>query len=240
MTAAEALVELVRNSRHAVVFTGAGISTESGIPDFRSPGGIWTKMMPMQFQDYVADPASAARFLGEAASRWRKPGRRLSPMTGHRAVAELGGARHRSAMSSPRISTICIRPRGVADEQVIELHGNTRHAKCLDCDTQVEIADFLAHFEAHGDAPDCVVCGRHDQDRHHLVWPSRCRRTKWKRAEAASLAADLFLVVGSSLAVYPAAGFPLLAKRNGAKLVILNREETEQDPYRGSWSYMRK
>ena len=101
--------DLLRNARRAVVFTGAGISTESGIPDFRSPGGIWTKMMPVQFQDYVADP-EARRVSWERRFEMEETWNAVRPNDGHLAVAELVAARHRRAMSSPRISTICIRP----------------------------------------------------------------------------------------------------------------------------------
>ena len=157
MNGAEELAQLIRSSRRAVVFTGAGISTESGIPDFRSPGGIWTKMMPVQFQDYIADP-QARRVSWERRLRWKRPGTRSSPMTAISAVAGLVARGHVAHVITQNIDNLH-QAAGVPDEQVIELHGNTRHAKCLTCGTRVEIADIRAHFENHGDAPDCQFCG---------------------------------------------------------------------------------
>ena len=119
---------------------------------------------------------------------------------------------------------------GVPDSRVIELHGNTRYAKCLTCGTRVEIEDIRLHFERHGDAPDCRLCGGIVKTAT-ISFGQAMPETEMARAEEASLAADLFLVAGSSLAVYPAAAFPLVARRAGARLVILNREKTEQDPY---------
>lgn len=228
MTAAEALVELVRNSRHAVVFTGAGISTESGVPDFRSPGGIWTKMQPISFQDYVSD-LQARRLSWQRRLEMEETWKSVKPNEGHRAVAKLVARGTVSQVITQNIDALH-QLSGVANEQVIEIHGNTRQAKCLDCHTQVEIAAVLAHFEAYGDAPDCVVCGGLIKTAT-ISFGQPMPELEWNRAYAASRACDLMLVVGSSLAVYPAAGLPLLAKRNGSKLVILNREPTPQDRF---------
>jgi NAD-dependent deacetylase len=119
---------------------------------------------------------------------------------------------------------------GVPDGRVIELHGNTRYAKCLTCGTRMEIADIRSHFENRGDAPDCKLCGGILKTAT-ISFGQAMPDVEMARAEEASLAADLFLVAGSSLVVYPAAAFPLVARRAGAKLAILNREKTEQDPY---------
>ena len=222
------LAALLRGPRRAVVFTGAGISTESGIPDFRSPGGIWTKMMPVQFQDYIADPQArriswARRF--EMEETWN----RVRPNDGHKAVAELVARGIVAAVITQNIDNLH-QASGVPEDKVIELHGNTRHAKCLTCGARVEIADIRAHFDKHGDAPDCRLCGGIVKTAT-ISFGQAMPDAEMARAERAALAADLCLVAGSSLSVYPAASFPLLAKRNGARLVILNREETEQDPY---------
>jgi NAD-dependent deacetylase len=222
------LAGLLGAARRAVVFTGAGISTESGIPDFRSPGGIWTKMMPVQFQDYIADPVARLvswerRFAMEET--WNK----VRPNDGHRAVAALVARGIAAHVITQNIDNLH-QASGVPEEKLIELHGNTNHAKCLTCGARVEIADIRAHFEKHGDAPDCRLCGGIVKTAT-ISFGQAMPEREMARAEAASLAADLFLVAGSSLSVYPAAAFPLLAKRQGARLVILNREETEQDPY---------
>jgi NAD-dependent deacetylase len=210
------------------VFTGAGISTESGIPDFRSPGGIWTKMMPVQFQDYIAN-AEARRVSWQRRFEMEETWNKVRPNAGHRAVAELLARGHIAHVITQNIDNLH-QASGVPLDKVIELHGNTSYAKCLDCGTRVEIADIRVHFERHGDAPDCRLCGGIVKT-GTISFGQAMPEEEMARAEAASLAADLFLVAGSSLSVYPAAAFPLMARRAGARLVILNREPTEQDPY---------
>lgn len=222
------LIDLLRDARRAVVFTGAGISTESGIPDFRSPGGIWTKMMPVQFQDYLADPA-ARRVSWERRFEMEETWNAVKPNAGHLAVAELVRRGIVSAVITQNIDSLH-QAAGVPERQVIELHGSTRYAKCLTCGTRVEIADIRAHFGTHGDAPDCRLCGGIIKTAT-ISFGQAMPEAEMERAQEASLGADLMLVAGSSLVVYPAAAFPLVAKRAGARFVILNREETEQDPY---------
>lgn len=222
------LANLLRASRQTVIFTGAGMSTESGIPDFRSPGGIWTKMMPVEFQDYISDPG-ARRVSWQRRFEMEETWNKLVPNDGHRVVAELVAMDKVSHVITQNIDALH-QAAGVADEKVIELHGNTRYAKCLDCDRRVEIADIRAHFEKHGDAPGCAACGGIVKTAT-ISFGQPMPEKEMARAQAATLACDLMLVLGSSLAVYPAAGFPLLAKRNGAGLAILNRDQTPQDRY---------
>ena len=223
---AEKLAALLRAARRVVVFTGAGISTESGIPDFRSPGGIWTRMAPIDFRDFTASAemrreAWRRRFAMEetfAAAR---------PNAGHEAVASLVARGLASHVITQNIDNLH-QDSGVPEDKVIEIHGNTRYAKCLECGARVELAPIRAHFETHGDPPDCEACGGIVKTAT-ISFGQAMPELEMARAEAATLACDLFLVLGSSLVVYPAAGFPLLAKRNGAKLAIVNREPTEQD-----------
>jgi NAD-dependent deacetylase len=223
-----ALADMLRRARRAVVFTGAGISTESGIPDFRSPGGIWTRMMPVQFQDYVADP-EARRLSWERRFEMEETWNAVKPNAGHLAVAELVRRGIAAAVITQNIDNLH-QAAGVPESRVIELHGNTRYAKCLTCQTRAEIADIRLHFDTHGEPPNCKFCGGIIKTAT-ISFGQAMPEEEMARAEEASLAADLFLVAGSSLVVYPAAAFPLVAKRAGARLVILNREETEQDPY---------
>lgn len=222
------LVGLIRSSRRAVIFTGAGMSTESGIPDFRSPGGIWTKMMPVEFQDYVRDP-EARRVSWQRRFEMEDTWNAVQPNDGHRAVAELVAQGRVSHVITQNIDALH-QAAGVPDGQVIELHGNTRYAKCLDCGRRVEIPDIRAHFDVHGEAPDCAGCGGIVKTAT-ISFGQPMPQDEMLRAEAATLACDLMLVMGSSLAVYPAAGFPLMAKRGGARLAILNRDETPQDRF---------
>ena len=222
------LVGLIRSSRRAVIFTGAGMSTESGIPDFRSPGGIWTKMMPVEFQDYVRDP-EARRVSWQRRFEMEDTWNAVQPNDGHRAVAELVAQGRVSHVITQNIDALH-QAAGVPDAAVIELHGNTRYAKCLDCGRRVEIPDIRAHFDVHGEAPDCAGCGGIVKTAT-ISFGQPMPQDEMLRAEAATLACDLMLVMGSSLAVYPAAGFPLMAKRGGARLAILNRDETPQDRF---------
>ncbi|MGD0864388.1 MAG: Sir2 family NAD-dependent protein deacetylase [Rhizomicrobium sp.] len=223
---AESLAALLRASRRAVVFTGAGISTESGIPDFRSPGGVWTRMAPIDFQDFVASEemrkeAWRRRFAMDETFATVKPN------AGHMAIAELVSKGRVSHVITQNIDNLH-QDSGIPAEQVIELHGNTRYAKCLDCSARMELEPIRAYFEAHGAPPDCPACGGIVKTAT-ISFGQAMPELEMARAHEATAACDLFVVLGTSLVVYPAAGFPALAKRHGAKLVILNREPTEQD-----------
>lgn len=220
------LAEMLRGARDVVAFTGAGISTESGIPDFRSPGGIWTQMAPIDFQDFL----SSAAMRKEA---WRRrfamedTFARARPNGGHEAIAALVACGKVSHVITQNIDNLH-QQSGVPATRVIELHGNTRYAKCLECGARAELEPIRTHFDAHGDPPDCAECGgllKTATISFGQAMPER----EMERAERATRACDLFLVLGSSLVVYPAAGFPLMAKRGGAKLVIVNRDPTDQD-----------
>ena len=220
------LFGLVRSAQRVVVFTGAGISTDSGIPDFRSPGGIWTKMQPIPFQNFVSDP-HARRLTWQRRFEMEDTWKNVQPNDGHKAVAALvtrGKAAHVITQNIDGLHQLS----GVPEQQVIELHGTTRRALCLDCGTAAELSDIRAHFEAHGRAPDCAHCGGLIKTAT-ISFAQPMPELEMARADAATRACDLMLVLGSSLAVYPAAGFPLLAKRSGARLVIVNRDETPQD-----------
>lgn len=220
------LAGMLGDARRAVVFTGAGISTESGIPDFRSPGGIWTQMAPIDFQDFVASSAMRReawrrRFAMEEVFA------RVKPNSGHRAVAELVARGIASHVITQNIDNLH-QESGVPPECVIELHGNTRYARCLDCGGHSALAPIRTHFELHGEPPDCRACGG-TLKTATISFGQAMPETEMDRAERAARSCDLFLVLGSSLVVYPAAGFPLLAWRSGATLVIVNREATDQD-----------
>ena len=228
MSDADALAGLLRAASRAVVFTGAGISTESGIPDFRSPGGIWTRMLPIRFQDYLSDP-QARRTSWRRRFEMEETWNTVRPNEGHCAVAELVRRGIVSHVITQNIDALH-QASGVTDDKVIELHGNTTYAKCLDCGARVEIAAIRAHYDSHGDAPDCAFCGGIIKTAT-ISFGQPMPEDEMARAEAATLACDLFLVLGSSLSVFPAAGFPLAARRRGAELAIVNREATPQDRF---------
>jgi NAD-dependent deacetylase len=226
--AAAALGAMLRTCRRAVVFTGAGISTESGIPDFRSPGGIWTKMMPIYFDEYVRS-AGARRESWKRRFEMESTWQTVKPNAGHAAVTDLVARGIVSHVITQNIDNLH-QDSGVPAEKIIELHGNTRYAKCLDCGERVEIAQVRAYFESRGEPPDCRACGGIVKTAT-ISFGQAMPENEMARANQVTRGCDLFLVLGSSLVVYPAAGFPLLAKRSGARLAILNREATEQDEF---------
>ena len=222
----ERLREMLGRARRVAIFTGAGISTESGIPDFRSPGGVWSRMSPIYFQDFVADEAKR-REAWERAFSGRAGWTGKQPNAGHYAVARLVASGKARAVITQNVDNLH-QHAGVPADQVIELHGNASYATCLECGLRHELADLKALYEATGDLPACRACGGIVKTAT-ISFGQPMPLGPMERAEAEALACDLFLVLGSSLVVYPANGFPPLAKDHGAKLVILNREPTDQD-----------
>jgi NAD-dependent deacetylase len=222
------LTRMIADARRVVVFTGAGISTESGIPDFRSPGGIWSKMKPIYFQEFVADAdkrreAWTRVFTGRAGWTGR------APNAGHYAVARLVQQGKVSAVITQNVDNLH-QDSGVPEDRIIELHGNASYATCLECRERHELAELKDSFLKAGEIPYCRRCGGLVKTAT-VSFGQAMPDEPMARAEAETLACDLFLVLGSSLVVFPAAGFPLIAKRNGSALAIVNREPTEMDPY---------
>jgi NAD-dependent deacetylase len=220
------LKRMLANSRRAVVFTGAGISTESGIPDFRSPGGVWTKMAPIYFDEFLASQ-EARRETWRRRFEMEDIFRAAEPNRGHRAVDALVRRGKVSSVITQNIDGLH-EASGIPRDKIVELHGNTTYATCLDCGERYEIADLRAAFNRDGDVPPCDKCLGHVKTAT-VSFGQAMPVLAMKRAEQETLAADLCIVLGSSLVVYPAAGFPQLAKENGAQLVIVNREETGLD-----------
>jgi NAD-dependent deacetylase len=220
------LGQLIESARVIVPFTGAGISTECGIPDFRSPGGLWTKNQPIPYDAFVAsrdmrDESWRRRFAMEESFARAKPGR------GHRALASLYRAGKVPALITQNIDNLH-QSSGIAERDVVELHGNTTYALCLDCAERYDLSWVREKFEGSGErAPDCS-CGGPIKTAT-ISFGQAMPAKAMQRAEALTKSCDLFVAVGSSLVVWPAAGFPLMAKRNGAALVIINREPTEFD-----------
>jgi NAD-dependent deacetylase len=223
------LRELVEAATTVVPFTGAGISTECGIPDFRSPGGIWTKMRPIDFGDFLAsqemrDESWRRRFAMEDQFGGAKPGR------GHRALASLYKAGKVPGVITQNIDNLH-QVSGITPDHVVELHGNTTYATCLDCAKRYELAWVRERFTASGGkSPDCPGCQGYIKTAT-VSFGQAMPEASMRRAQELTESCDLFISIGSSLVVWPAAGFPLAAKRNGARLVIINRDETEFDEF---------
>jgi NAD-dependent deacetylase len=227
-TAVSRLRDLIEGARTIAPFTGAGISTECGIPDFRSPGGLWTKNRPIPFDAFLAsremrDESWRRRFAIDATFAAAKPGR------GHRALASLYRRGKVPELITQNIDNLH-QASGIAAEDVIELHGNTTFATCLGCEQRYDVQWVKERFDANDNhAPDCH-CGGFVKTAT-VSFGQSMPLEAMQRAEELTKNCDLFLAVGSSLVVWPAAGFPLMAKRNGAALVIINRDATELDEY---------
>ncbi len=221
-----ALAAEIDNASRIALFTGAGISTESGIPDFRSPGGFWSRMKPIQYNEFVRSEemrreAWRRKFATDETMRAAQPNR------GHHACAALLRAGKSTAIITQNIDGLH-QASGVPDAQIIEVHGNGTYAHCLACRTRYELDAIRATFEHDGTTPRCRWCDGLVKTAT-ISFGQAMPVEAMRRAEAEALAADCFIVLGSSLVVYPAAALPLLAQRNGARLVIVNREPTEMD-----------
>jgi NAD-dependent deacetylase len=225
-SAVAGLQDMVRDAGIIVPFTGAGISTECGIPDFRSPGGLWTKNRPIPFDEFLASQEARneswrRRFAMQDQFGGAQPGR------GHRALASLYRAGKAPAVITQNIDNLH-QASGIAPEHVVELHGNTTFALCLDCNERYDLVWVRSRMDAgNGCAPDCH-CGGFIKTAT-VSFGQAMPDTAMRQAQDLAQSCDLFLAIGSSLVVWPAAGFPLVAKRNGARLVIINREPTEFD-----------
>ncbi len=222
--AASRLAGWVESARSVVAFTGAGVSTESGIPDFRSPGGLWSRMKPVYFRDFLEDPAERARY-------WRFKTESRPVLL----AARPNGAHHALARLEERGRLACVITQNIdglhqaaGSRSVLELHGTDHRVTCLSCGRETPPDEAFRRFESTGDAPACATCGgwlkvatiSFGQPLDPVVLDEARRRA----AEA-----DLFLAVGTSLQVVPAASLPKVALRSGARLVIVNRTETPCD-----------
>src|SRR5918996_3737201 len=228
MITVEEFAAKIRASHRIVVFTGAGISTESGIPDFRSPGGIWTRYKPITFQVYVSREEARIeswkrRLETHEAHKYAKPN------IGHYFVQSLDQKGKLIGLITQNVDGLHT-AAGVSDEKIVELHGSNRKVICLECSKRFDLEEILNRLIGDFASPKCDTCGgilksatisfgqAMPQQAMHLAqeWTERAR---------------VFMVMGSSLQVQPAASFPVIAKRRGALLAIINREPTPLDEY---------
>lgn len=220
--------ELIDRARNIVFFTGAGISTESGIPDFRSQGtGIWEKMKPIYFEEFLrSEDARTEQWRRKFAGDTKMEG--ALPNKGHLAIAKLVEIGKCSAIITQNVDNLH-QNAGVPDDRVIELHGNASFARCLSCGMRYELAELKGQFERQGRVDPCSRCGGVVKTAT-ISFGQAMPEEAMRRAQIASEECDLMIATGSTLIVYPAAGFPEYAKQLGAKLAILNREATPLDP----------
>ena len=219
------LAQLLAEARAVTVFTGAGISTECGVPDYRSPGSPWRVHRPIGFKDYLADPAWRAeawrrKFAMDDLYAGARPGR------GHRAVARWAARNMLHSVVTQNIDGLH-QAAGLPVERLVELHGNGTYAHCLSCGAHHALAPIRARFARDAALPICE-CGGIVKSAS-IAFGQPLVPDDLKRAAEAALGCDLFIILGSTLLVRPAARFPELALRNGARLAIVNREPTPLD-----------
>jgi NAD-dependent deacetylase len=212
----------------AVVLTGAGISTESGIPDFRGPQGVWTKNPAAQYMftidNYLADPDVRRQAW---AARLASPVWTAEPNAGHRALVDYERTGRLRAILTQNIDGLH-QAAGSTDTRVVELHGTAREVVCLDCGDRNPMPEVLPRIEAGEDDPHCLECGGILKSAT-ISFGQSLEPDVIEAAVAATRGADLFVAIGTSLSVYPAAGLCDYAAAHGVRLVILNAEPTPYD-----------
>lgn len=226
-TLAGKLADLIIEAKRIVVFTGAGVSTESGIPDFRSPGGLWNRFNP---DDFTYD-----KFVHSAESR-RKQWQllwgghfieQIKPNPAHYAIAELERLGKLDCVITQNIDNLH-QKAGVPAAKVFELHGNMQSVSCLRCRRQYPLAQIKVRLDAGEEIPDCEAC-------HGILKPNvvlfgeALPEDVFEKAALHARRCDLFIVIGSTLIVYPAAYMPIYAAEAGARLVIINLSPTPMD-----------
>ena len=222
------VAQLIVNANRVVVFVGAGLSTESGIPDFRSPGGVWDRYDPedFSFQNFLSSEPSRIRYWQMATEMYDSM-KNAQPNPGHMAIAELEALGKLDCLITQNIDGLHFKA-GNSPEKVLELHGTAMHVTCLNCRKIYDREEIQARIAKGDRAPRCDSC-------EGLLKPATISfgqampEAAMRRANALAATCDLLLAIGSSLVVWPAAGIPVLAKRSGARLVIINRDGTDFD-----------
>jgi len=225
----ERLARLIIESKKVVVFTGAGISTESGIPDFRGPGGIWSRYDPEDFtiQKFLSSPAARKTIWKMSAESGLLA--EAEPNPAHYAIAELCQLGKLDCVITQNIDNLH-QKAGVPEDKVFELHGNTRWAVCLSCRRRFPMPEVLQKIQAGVEVPDCPDCqGILKPDA--VLFGEALPQETLQEATRRSQNCDLFIVIGSTLLVYPAAYMPTYAREAGARLAIINMTPTPLDHY---------
>ena len=217
----------INEAKNIVIFTGAGISTESGIPDFRGPQGVWKTNTPIYFQDFIGSEevrkeSWKRKFSGQDIIKKAKPN------IGHLAVAEILNEHESAYLITQNVDNLH-QDAGVPDDKITEIHGNASYASCLDCGIRYELKPIKKNFLENEIVPYCDSCGGIIKTAT-ISFGQSMPEEGMQMAQRKTLGCDLFITIGTSLVVYPAAGFPKLAKEIGANLIIINNEPTDFDP----------
>jgi NAD-dependent deacetylase len=219
------IADKIKQGGKNLVFTGAGISTESGIPDYRSQGGIWDKFRPVYFDEFMSDREAREEYW----RRWQELYQGIQqaqPNTGHSAIARLDQMGLLAALITQNVDGLH-QEAGLADEKIIELHGNTRRIRCMSCRNITATEEIQARLQSGDAAPECECGGYLKPDT--ISFGQAMPVDAVEKAAALSHTSDFFLVVGSTLLVQPAAHMPVYAKQNNAFLAIVNLSDTPCD-----------
>lgn len=213
--------EMIRENDRIVVFTGAGISTESGIPDFRSPGGLWTRYRPIAFQEYLSSEAARVEAWKRRLEGWEQY-KNAKPNLGHYFVHSLYAKGKLIGLITQNVDGLH-GEAGLPHEKIVELHGSNRKVICLECGRSYDPDEIIRRLIGNFESPKCGACGGILKSAT-VSFGQAMPEDAMRRAQEWTDQAEVFIVMGSSLQVQPAASFPVVAKRNGAVLAIINRE----------------
>ena len=217
---------LIRGASAVVAMTGAGISTESGIPDYRGPGGVWETQKPPTIGDYLENAETRRTFWKRRLVDYPNLAAR-EPNTGHRALVELESRGNLLAIITQNIDGLH-QKAGNSPDRVIELHGNAHTLRCVNCGRTWSADHIQSRLLAGEDDPRCDVCGGILRS-GTVLFGEPLPKKALDAAVAASNASDVMVIVGSSLVVNPAAQLPVIARKRGASLIVINRTTTQID-----------
>ena len=222
------VAQWIIDSQRTVVFAGAGLSTESGIPDFRSPGGVWDRYDPEDFyyQNFISSEASRIKYWQMSTEMYESI-RKAEPNPAHLAIAEMEKLGRLDCVITQNVDGLHLKA-GSTEGRVIELHGNATYVTCLTCGKRYDRDEIQEQLRKTQKAPLCDTCSgflKPATISFGQAMPVRETEEAYNRSSRS----DLFIVIGSSLVVEPAASMPRIAKRSGAKLVIINRDPTSYD-----------
>ena len=220
------LNQFIERANNIVVFTGAGISTESGIPDFRGPQGVWKTTTPIYFQDFISSEEVRRESWKRKFSN-KDIIKKAKPNIGHLAVAKIINSNDSAHLITQNVDNLH-QDAGVPQSKITEIHGNATYATCLDCDIRYELGPIKKIFLEEKIIPSCSECGGIIKQAT-ISFGQSMPEIGMQIAQMKIVKCDLFITIGTSLVVYPVAGFPKLAKEIGAKLIIINNQPTDYD-----------
>jgi NAD-dependent deacetylase len=228
MITLEEFAATIRANQEIVVFTGAGISTESGIPDFRSPGGVWTRYTPIPFQEYMSSEKARVEAWRRRLETYEAH-KTAKPNIGHYFVQSLDQKGKLIGLITQNVDGLHS-AAGLADEKIVELHGSNRRVICMKCDKSFDPDEIVKRLVGDFASPKCDACGGILKSAT-ISFGQAMPQKAMQQAQEWTERAEIFIIMGSSLQVQPAASFPVVAKHNGALLAIINREATPLDEH---------